>query len=73
MCADLEYYRQTACYQEIWDLLEHYFMDDLSITYISMYRIFDEDFLKFKVILLKTYREDPKDCLFWGKEKKENE
>lgn len=67
---DAEYYRQTAVYKEIWDMIEYTLEDDSSITYISLFGYWDSISYNFGIYVWKKYVENMKK---WEKEAEERE
>lgn len=55
--SDLDYYRRSKCYDEIWDIIESTLFDDDSVTYIQLYGFYDSIPMKFRILTLKKYME----------------
>lgn len=58
---DLDYYRRSLCYNEIWELIEDTLYDDESVTYVQMFGSYDIIPYQFRILVLNK-------CIEWLKD-----
>lgn len=52
---DIDYYRRSLCYEEIWKLIEDTLWNDSNVTYIQMFGFYDNITYMFRLHVLENY------------------